>query len=128
MMKNTAKIFASGRSQAVRLPKDFRFQGSEVYIRKERGRVILSEKPQKAWAQIFNDFNGDPDFSVHRESLKCAALCVRPLVPVLIQPAFAHILIRFRRAGQPLLQRLIAGCMRFGYFNNDASSPTGQVK
>ena len=69
-MKNTAKIFASGRSQAIRLPKDFRFQGSEVYIRKERGRVILSEKPQKAWAQIFNDFNGDPDFSVHRESLK----------------------------------------------------------
>ena len=68
-MKNTAKIFASGRSQAVRLPKDFRFQGSEVYIRKERGRVILSEKPQKTWAQIFNDFNGDPDFSVHRENL-----------------------------------------------------------
>jgi antitoxin VapB len=69
-MKNTAKVFISGRSQAVRLPKDFRFQGSEVYIRKEKGRVILSEKPQKTWAQIFDDFVGDPDFSVHRDGLK----------------------------------------------------------
>jgi len=69
-MKNMAKVFTSGRSQAVRLPKDFRFQGKEVYIRKEKGRIILSEKPQKTWAQIFNDFRGDPDFSVHRDGLK----------------------------------------------------------
>jgi len=71
-MKNTAKIFASGRSQAVRLPKDFRFQGNEVYIRKEKGRVILSEKPQKTWARLFEDFEGDPDFSIHRDGLKDA--------------------------------------------------------
>jgi len=71
-MKNTAKIFTSGRSQAVRLPKDFRFQGDEVYIRKERGRVILSEKPQKTWVRLFEDFEGDPDFSIYRDSLKDA--------------------------------------------------------
>ena len=69
-MVETAKIFTSGRSQAVRLPKDFRFKGKEVYIKKENGKVIISEKPLKTWAEIFTDFEGDPDFSVHRELLK----------------------------------------------------------
>jgi antitoxin VapB len=36
-----AKIFWSGRSQAVRLPKDFRFQGDEVRIRRHGNAVIL---------------------------------------------------------------------------------------
>jgi antitoxin VapB len=69
-MAETAKIFASGRSQAVRLPKDFRFKGNEVYIKKEKGRVILSEKPLRTWSEIFSGFKGDSDFSVHRELLK----------------------------------------------------------
>jgi len=68
-MTETAKIFTSGRSQAVRLPKNFRFKGKEVYIKKENGKVILSEKPLKTWAEIFIEFKGDPDFSVHRELL-----------------------------------------------------------
>ena len=66
---DTAKIFTSGRSQAVRLPKDYRFKGSEVYIKKEKGRVILSEKPLKTWAEIFENYSGDSDFCVHRELL-----------------------------------------------------------
>jgi antitoxin VapB len=37
----TAKLFWSGRSQAVRLPKDFRFQGEEVRIRRHGNSVIL---------------------------------------------------------------------------------------
>lgn len=37
----TAKLFWSGRSQAVRLPKDFRFQGEEVRIRRHGNAVIL---------------------------------------------------------------------------------------
>ena len=68
-MADTAKIFTSGRSQAVRLPKNYRFNGNEVYIKKEKGKVILSEKPMETWAEIFRDFKGDPDFSVHRELL-----------------------------------------------------------
>ena len=68
-MADTAKIFTSGRSQAVRLPKDYRFKGSEVYIKKEKGKVILSEKPLWTWAEIFKDFSGDPDFCIHRELL-----------------------------------------------------------
>lgn len=37
----TAKVFWSGRSQAVRLPKDFRFEASEVRIRRQGSAVIL---------------------------------------------------------------------------------------
>lgn len=46
-MNQTAKIFMNGRSQAIRLPIEFRFQGDEVFIRKDQktGEVILSEKP-----------------------------------------------------------------------------------
>ena len=42
-----AKLFFNGRSQAVRLPAAFRFEGTEVYIRKDdvNGDVILSAKP-----------------------------------------------------------------------------------
>ncbi len=36
-----AKIFPNGRSQAIRLPKDFRFDGDEVYISKLNGIVML---------------------------------------------------------------------------------------
>jgi antitoxin VapB len=37
----TAKLFWSGRSQAVRLPKEFRFRGAEVRIRRHGNAVIL---------------------------------------------------------------------------------------
>lgn len=37
----TAKLFKSGRSQAVRLPKEFRFEGNEVRIRREGQAVVL---------------------------------------------------------------------------------------
>jgi antitoxin VapB len=42
-MQQTAKLFQNGRSQAVRLPKVFRFEGAtEVYIERDGDRVILS--------------------------------------------------------------------------------------
>jgi antitoxin VapB len=40
-MMATAKLFWSGRSQAVRLPKDFRFRGEEVRIRRHGNAVVL---------------------------------------------------------------------------------------
>jgi antitoxin VapB len=46
-----AKIFWSGRSQAVRLPKDFRFQGDEVHIRRHGSAVIL-EPVADDWAWL----------------------------------------------------------------------------
>jgi len=53
-MVQIAKLFMNGRSQAVRLPRDYRFDGSEVYIRKdpETGEVIMSEKPP-SWDGFF---------------------------------------------------------------------------
>lgn len=40
----TAKLFKNGDSQAVRLPKEFRFSGSEVWIRKSGNAVVLLPK------------------------------------------------------------------------------------
>ena len=47
-MRQTAKIFVTGRSQAVRLPLEFRFDVAEVFIRHDpvTGDVVLSRKPQ----------------------------------------------------------------------------------
>lgn len=44
-MQRTAKIFMNNRSQAVRLPKEFQFKTSEVFIRKQGEDVILSARP-----------------------------------------------------------------------------------
>jgi antitoxin VapB len=45
-MQRTAKIFMNNRSQAVRLPKEFQFATSEVFIRKQGDEVILSARPE----------------------------------------------------------------------------------
>jgi len=47
----TAKLFENGRSQAVRLPKDCRFGGSEVFVRKYEDIVILFSK-RSPWAPL----------------------------------------------------------------------------
>ena len=44
-MARTAKVFFTNRSQAVRLPKDFQFSATEVFIRKEGDQVVLSPRP-----------------------------------------------------------------------------------
>ncbi|HLY54575.1 MAG TPA: type II toxin-antitoxin system VapB family antitoxin [Stellaceae bacterium] len=47
----TAKIFWSGRSQAVRLPKEFRFQGDAVRIRRH-GRAVILEPIDEGWSWL----------------------------------------------------------------------------
>jgi antitoxin VapB len=42
---NTAKVFRSGNSQAVRLPKEFRFEAKEVEVFRRGDEVVLREKP-----------------------------------------------------------------------------------
>ena len=54
-MTQTAKVFKNGRSQAVRLPAEFRFDTGEVYIRRDpaTGDVILSpKKEKKSWEEF----------------------------------------------------------------------------
>jgi antitoxin VapB len=44
-----AKLFLNGRSQAVRLPKAFRFPGTEVLIHRQGEMVVLEPVPQSQW-------------------------------------------------------------------------------
>lgn len=44
-MQRTAKIFMNNRSQAVRLPKEFQFKTTEVFIRRQGEDVVLSARP-----------------------------------------------------------------------------------
>jgi antitoxin VapB len=44
-MERSARLFRINRSQAVRLPKEFRFEGSEVFLRRDGDAVILSARP-----------------------------------------------------------------------------------
>ena len=53
----TAKLFTNGNSQAVRLPKEFRFSGSEVYTQKIGDTVMLVPK-EKAWEKFMEGING----------------------------------------------------------------------
>ncbi|WP_061250129.1 type II toxin-antitoxin system antitoxin VapB [Leptospira alstonii] len=58
---NKAKIFKNGDSQAIRLPKDYRFKGKEVYIRKDGDNVILTpidDVVDRFWNTI-NNFSED---------------------------------------------------------------------
>jgi antitoxin VapB len=48
MMPATAKIFRNGASQAVRLPKEFRFNGDEVFVKRIGSAVLLYPK-NAAW-------------------------------------------------------------------------------
>lgn len=64
-MQAIAKIFKNGRSQAVRLPKEFRFQESEVRITKAGDKVILEPLKNTAWPEGFwESFTPDPDFEI----------------------------------------------------------------
>jgi antitoxin VapB len=61
-MQRTAKIFMNNRSQAVRLPKEFQFKTSEVFIRKEGEEVILSERPTDWSAFLASDKVASEEF------------------------------------------------------------------
>jgi antitoxin VapB len=61
------QVFQSGGSQAVRLPKAFRFTAKEVFITQEGDKVILSPKPL-SWSDYFATPPAIPqDFLVNRQ-------------------------------------------------------------
>jgi antitoxin VapB len=66
-MAQTAKLFMNGRSQAVRLPAEFRFPGHEVLIDREGDAVVLRAKPD-GWDDFFARPSTVPeDFLADRE-------------------------------------------------------------
>lgn len=70
-MPRTAKLFRNGRSQAVRLPSEYRFEGREVYIRRDpaTGDVILSRRPEswKDFFELMKTIDVPKDFLAYRQ-------------------------------------------------------------
>ncbi|MGE4071034.1 MAG: antitoxin [Lysobacterales bacterium] len=66
-MSNAGKLFMSGRSQAVRLPKSLRFEGDEVIAKRFGNGVLLlpMEAPFALMQEALTEF--EPDFVMHRE-------------------------------------------------------------
>jgi antitoxin VapB len=60
-MSKTAKLFRNGRSQAVRLPREFRFEGDEVLIRQVGNGVLLEPKitDVRQWFAKLDHFKGE---------------------------------------------------------------------
>ena len=66
LMLKTAKIFTNGRSQAVRLPREFRFDGSEVFI-KRVGEMVVLIPYHAPWQSLFDSLDQfSPDFMEER--------------------------------------------------------------
>lgn len=62
-----ARLFRNGRSQAVRLPADCRFEGESVYVKKWRGSVVLLPKGN-AWQPLLDAVGTfSPDFMAERD-------------------------------------------------------------
>ncbi len=68
-MQKTAKLFSNGRSQAVRLPKEFRFEGDKVKIRRVREGVLLEPvvSDAKKWFEKLDRYNSEPFMPEGRE-------------------------------------------------------------
>ena len=63
----TAKLFKNGQSQAVRLPKEFRFDGTQVFIKKMGNAVVLFPY-QDAWQTLFDSLEQfSDDFMENRD-------------------------------------------------------------
>jgi len=62
----TAKLFQNGKSQAVRLPKEFRFDDSEVFIKKT-GNIVQLIPRSDSWNSLFGSLKKfSSDFMVER--------------------------------------------------------------
>jgi antitoxin VapB len=62
-----AKLFQNGQSQAVRLPKEFRFEGEEVFIKKY-GKITILFPVENPWEPLLNSINKfSEDFMEIRE-------------------------------------------------------------
>jgi antitoxin VapB len=71
MTMATAKVFMSGNSQAIRLPREFRVEGDEVYIVKKRNQIVITEKgKQETFQKALDDvFGCCPDFDFGRDTI-----------------------------------------------------------
>lgn len=69
MQEASTKVFTSGNSQAIRLPKQFRLDTKTVYIRRSGNDLIISPHPE-SWDGFMEACDGfSDDFSVERDTL-----------------------------------------------------------
>lgn len=62
-----AKLFMHGRSQAVRLPKEFRFEGTEVFVRRVGSDVVLSSRAKPPMQDLLDAVHAfEPGFVIER--------------------------------------------------------------
>lgn len=67
---DTAKVFTNGHSQAIRLPKDYRVQDSEVFVKKYEDMVLLIPK-NSVWSTFMSGIEKfSDDFMVERGQLE----------------------------------------------------------
>ncbi len=65
-----AKLFQNGQSQAVRLPKEFRFNDDHVFVKKE-GNVVMLIPVKGSWQSMFNSLDKfSDDFMTERKQPK----------------------------------------------------------
>lgn len=55
---DTAKLFRYGRSQAVRLPREYALPGDEVYVKRINGVVVLIPKDHDPWKSLVDSLDG----------------------------------------------------------------------
>ena len=66
----TAKLFRNGQSQAVRLPKEFRFKDNQVFIKKS-GNIVMLIPVKNSWDSLLNSLNKfSNDFMTERKQQK----------------------------------------------------------
>ncbi len=66
----TAKLFRNGQSQAVRLPKEFRFKDNHVFIKKS-GNIVMLIPAKNSWDSLLNSLNKfSNDFMAGRKQPK----------------------------------------------------------
>jgi antitoxin VapB len=96
-----AKLFWNGRSQAVRLPKEFRFEGDRVRVRRVGGGVLLesvSKKRKEAVGDLFarmDAMGADPLFPERRKGDDLvAAMQASPYKEISLEPERGHMPVR----------------------------------
>lgn len=63
---DTAKLFQTGRSQAVRLPKEYRFEGEEVIIKRVGDGVLLLPR-NNGWKNLLSSLEKFGGFQIERD-------------------------------------------------------------
>jgi antitoxin VapB len=73
-MPDKAKLFKTGGSQAVRLPRKYRFEGQKEVLIRKQGRAVVLETVPRTWSRPFLDLAGSArDFPYPDEPLEIDA-------------------------------------------------------